>query len=494
MDRQEILNNTTFGEIAAEFEEHELQRYFLATTAWTKLLKDKIDILYGAKGSGKSAHYLLLLHEADSLREQGIIIVNAENPSGAPAFSALNEGPPVGEKGFVNLWKLYFLSLLGDLLKQEVASGKEAAQVIKVLEDAKLIEKDASLQSRLMSVFRYVHALEIEPNINIASFTPGVKARIEFTEPTGDRIEKGYISIDALLFKANQALERLGFAAWILMDRLDAAFSDSGELETLALRGLYQAYRDVGAFNFIQLKIFLRTDIWQRLLAESGMREAVHQREYTIEWNSDALFNLMIRRLVQNDVICETFAVDGQKVLADIAKQKALFAEVFPEQVEPGDRQRDTLGWILSRIEDGAGIVNPRELIHLLNATRDAELERLHQGKIPPTYSRWSESLFSPESIKEALVTVSRTRLERTIYAEYPALRPRIEDLRYEDLRGERYTFSPSRLAQIWNTDSNTAMIIANQLADVGMFARRGKSHSPTYWLPFLYRDALDVT
>lgn len=494
MDKQEILENISFGAVTAEFEQDHLRQHFLETKLWTGLIKDEVDIVYGAKGSGKSAHYLLLLQEADSLRARGIVSISAENPSGAPAFAALTEAPPVSETGFINLWKLYLLTLIGDLLKREEAQSEEAAQVIKMLEDAELIERERNLKQRLMSAIRYVQALEIEPSVGIAGVTPAVKARIELTEPTGERAKQGYVSIDALLGKANLALEQLELVVWILMDRLDAAFSDNEQLEGWAIRGLYRTYVDLATFKSIQLKIFLRTDIWDRILEEGKLRELEKQRPYTIEWTNESLFNLMMRRFLQNETICALYSVNREEVLADYSQQEALFARVFPTQVEPGDRQSDTWSWMLSRITDGKNNKTPRELIHLLNATRDAEMDLVQQGRTSALYAESSGPLFSPESIKQALVSVSRARLTGPIYAEYPALKSRIEELHNADLRGERYTFSPDRLAQIWGVTSDEAVTIANQMEAVGLFERKGKPDSFTYWLPFLYRDALEIS
>jgi hypothetical protein len=35
---------------------------------------------------------------------------------------------------------------------------------------------------------------------------------------------------------------------------------------------------------------------------------------------------------------------------------------------------------------------------------------------------------------------------------------------------------------------------IAEELVTVGVFERRGSKESPQYWIPFLYRDGLDIS
>jgi hypothetical protein len=70
-----------------------------------------VDVVYGPKGSGKSAIYSLLLRRAQELRDHGIYVISAENPRGAPVFKDLVADPPTNEDEFRGLWKLYFLAL-----------------------------------------------------------------------------------------------------------------------------------------------------------------------------------------------------------------------------------------------------------------------------------------------------------------------------------------------------------------------------------------------
>ena len=67
MELTEILRSLTFGERVAE-EENTLENYFVETSQWNKIWRGDVDIIYGPKGSGKSAlYYLLLKKESDLL-------------------------------------------------------------------------------------------------------------------------------------------------------------------------------------------------------------------------------------------------------------------------------------------------------------------------------------------------------------------------------------------------------------------------------------------
>src|ERR1700722_10577731 len=57
MTKHDILAATTFGQRIAEEEADELVSYFVETDQWQKVISGDVDVVYGPKGSGKSALY-----------------------------------------------------------------------------------------------------------------------------------------------------------------------------------------------------------------------------------------------------------------------------------------------------------------------------------------------------------------------------------------------------------------------------------------------------
>jgi len=125
-----------------------------------------------------------------------------------------------------------------------------------------------------------------------------------------------------------------------------------------------------------------------------------------------------------------------------------------------------------------------RELIHLLNALREKEIGRLERGENPPP----GEQLFERSVFKEALPDVSEARLVQNLYAEYPDLSAYIRKL-----SGEKTEQTVDSLAAIWNVGPTEAHEIAERLIEVGLFQLRGSRQQPTFWVPFLYRDSLNM-
>jgi hypothetical protein len=255
-------------------------------------------------------------------------------------------------------------------------------------------------------------------------------------------------------------------------------------LEQNALRALFKTYRDLQSYTRFTLKIFLRTDIWSRLTAD-GFREASHiTRTVIINWDRTSLLNLIIRRSLKNDDLTRFYEVDPQSI-ASIQQQEVLFYRMFPDQIDSGRNKPKTLEWILSRVQDGSRQPAPREVIHFLNISRDKQYRMIELGEPEPP----SCKLFSRSALTEALPGVSKVRLEQTLYAEHPNLKSYCEEL-----RGGKTQQTPQTLGTLWNRQPDEARLIARQLVEVGFFEERGSRESPEFWVPFLYRDSLDMS
>ncbi len=488
--KKELLAHANFGQRIAEDEVDELSNYFVETDQWRQILGGRADVVYGAKGSGKSALYSLLRANFDVLGERGIVLATGEKPRGSPVFKNLVGDPPASEVEFVALWKFYIAGIVAEALHEKRVDNANARELFAHLRRAGLWEAGSSLASLLSDALDYVkrllrpEAVEGTVHIDPSSGMPsGFTGKVVLSEPTAQQRGEGLISVDRLMGIANEALEGQ-FKIWILLDRLDVAFSEHVELEKNALRALFRAYLDCFDLENIRLKIFLRTDIWSRI-TEEGFREASHvTRHVTITWGDDALLNLIVRRILHNDAIAEFLGVDRAAVLASVERQKEIFYRIFPPQVDVGPNKPSSFDWMLSRTRDAAGHNVPRELIHLLNELRVVQIRKLELGELAPEV----DILFSRSTFKEALPEVSSVRLQQTLLAEYPRLRESIEMLR--QAKTEQ---TPESLASIWHIEPAEARRRADLLKEVGFFELRGTAEAPRYWVPFLYRDALDL-
>jgi hypothetical protein len=486
----DIIKSISFGQRVAEDERDDLASYFVETEHWRRVWAGDVDVVFAPKGGGKSAIYSMLVSRESELFDRGVLLAAAENPTGAPAFQEVGVDPPTSEAEFIGLWKLYFLALTAQTLQEYEVRGDSTTRLVAALQDAGLLTGDKAKRRvvrRVMDyVRRYFHPTSVEGGVKLdpVSGQPiALTTKITFDEPSASQAAEGSLFVDDLYEAANEALASAGSELWLVLDRLDVAFADSQELEENALRALFRVYRDLQPLENMTLKIFLRSDIWKAITA-GGFREASHiTRELTVDWNDGTLLRLVLQRLVRSEALRTYYGVDADTVLRSVSQQEALFARVFPEQVDLGQRKPKTFDWCLSRTRDGHGGTAPRELIHLMSAARDKQLRRHEIGEPPPS----GENVFDRQAFRDAVPEVSEVRLTKTIYAEYPAMRPYIEAL-----EGQKTHHNVASLtAALGESDQQKGRAIADRLVEIGFFERRGDRLNPTYWVPFLYRPAL---
>src|ERR1035438_8142641 len=246
MTKLEVLKSLSFGDRIAENEAAGLEKYFVNTDQWEKIFNGEVDIIYGPKGSGKSAIYAALSNRENDLLERKILLSTAENPRGTAAFKSIVPDPPTSEEEFNFLWKLYFLMLIGWLFRDQGILNSHSKSVISFLEGSGLLPRERNLVGFIKDAFDYVknnlklEALEGTLNVDkVSGLATGITGKISLREPNATEKSKGFISIDGLIDLCEKSFSEADFNLWILLDRLDVAFAESGDLEENALRSLF---------------------------------------------------------------------------------------------------------------------------------------------------------------------------------------------------------------------------------------------------------------
>lgn len=489
--RRDLLGRASFGSRIAEDEVDNLHQYFVETEQWKKLLNGEVDVVFGAKGSGKSALYSLLVAQKEQLRlGRRTMFLAAENPRGTPAFRDLTTAPPLSEEQFRGLWKLYFLSIAANYIRHHLTvtktSDPAADELFKLLAANGLLAPNVNLLSRLKAAYDYLRQYfpSVEGGVKDPNSGIEIKGKITLGEPSSEQAGLGYRSLDDLLSQLNSTFSRYSITCWLVLDRLDVAFSDTPELEGNALRSLFRTYLDMIALSHIKVKVFLRDDIWRKIVA-TGFREASHvTRTLSLTWDQQALMNLLVRRIASNVHICDYYGVEQEALMSSAELQKDFFYAVFPDQVDIGQSKPLTLEWMMSRTADGTKRTAPRELIHLLLEARDEQLKRYHLGNGEPE----ANQLLDRQALREALPAVSKVRFEQTLCAENPSL----QEFLYH-LEREKTQQTADSLAKLWRCSRDKASATAERLVEAGFFERRGAKENPNYWVPFLYRGALSM-
>lgn len=320
----ELVRALSLGARVAEEEVEQLQQYFLETEYWRKLHAGSIDVVYGEKGAGKSALYLLLNSKSSELFDRRVLLTSGEQVRGATAFADLQTNPPTSENEFILLWKIYIASLIGQVMVSYGVGGSSIEKALEFLRDNELLEEEASPRKILRRVMQFMRQLKerfsgitAEGSVDPITGSISVSGGVAFDRTAGPQA----IQSDRLwdFFEQCQSgLESSDYSIWMLFDRLDVAFAETAELEANALRALFKAYLDLRGFGRIRLKIFLRSDIWRRITS-MGFREASHiTSSVKITWNDDALMNMIVKRIISSNELCSAFHVEKSSVADNI--------------------------------------------------------------------------------------------------------------------------------------------------------------------------------
>jgi len=484
MNDNKILSKATAGSEVAENETSGLKNYFLKTYLWDQIIEDDIDIVFGCKGSGKSALYSYLSEYSYDLIGENTILVPSVNPRGTVAFKDLQTKPPTNEIEFNYIWKLYFVLIIAQKLTEFKYKDSNYKLVIEKLQESDLLPRSFTFPAMLRMVRDYIFKIKpsIEPNVTLGDSgqLDRIGCKICLSEPSTKEADRGMVSIDYLFELINKSLTENDNSVWLSIDRLDVVFVDSLELEVNALRALFKVYIDLMAYDKIRLIVFLRDDIWNRII-EKGFRELSHiTRVDNIQWNDESLFVLIISRLLENEKILEYFQMDRIEILQNKDMQISFFNKIFAEKV--GD-QRHSFKWMYAKLCDGKGNCSPRELIHLVNASIKAQAKHISLGKPFP-----EECLIGPEAIKTGLKEVSKKKLSILI-SEYPELSTYIHRLKRKNVR-----LTLSDLKEYWSINKREVSIISKKLFQLGFFKNESEdAENPKILIPELYRPAMGM-
>lgn len=480
MEAANLVKIFDVGNSVAEFDA-DLEYYFVETDTFTSVIDDKVDVIAGDKGTGKTAIYRVLKKSYRSYNKLSAVeIVDAFNVQGNPIFQKLLYGPAFSEGQFRTFWKGYIFSLVGNYLIDiyGAAYNSEMTVLKNTLDYLGLSSVDTTPATIFGNLYSLTRRL-MQPTAIEAGFTisetglPVVTPRIEF----GPELEEGtQIFSDDFLSTLNSAARTTGLSYWILFDRLDEAFSENQDIEIPALRALFRSYLDLNEFESIRVKLFVRRDLFRRIIA-GGFVNLTHinARKVEIRWDEDDLINMIAQRLMRNKDLVAACQLDGKS-------NEDVLSAMLPDQVDVGDRKPNTKTWIMGRIRDGNDVRPPRNLIDLLIKAREAQLRK--DGReirnIDPTVGPLIEAV----SMKKAVSQLSEQRVQDTLLAEAYSYAPFIE--KFRDGKAEHNLES---LAELLGAPPNMKELI-QALTDMGFLEQVGEN----YKVPMLYRDGLKIT
>lgn len=476
---RDLLSKLDLGRSVAEFDV-DLQKYFVETNAFRQLISDKYDIIAGDKGTGKTAIFRILSDSQASYENlAGIQIIQAFNPQGNPIFQSLAEREALEEGDYILLWKSYILGVVGNYIisNDSRLAGSELDLMISALglKTADVTPKGVfrKIMDSIPNFFRWESA-EVDFTLSETG-VPVVTPRVKFdAEKVDENVGKRVVVEDAFRLLNNVLAER-DLKVWVALDRLDEAFQGYPDVEIRALRALLRTYLDLTEFDRIKLKLFLRRDLFRRVTSGGFVNLShVNNKKLEIIWDEEDLLNLLCRRIRENSAFVEML---GASELND----NDLFARIFPDQVDPGERKPVTWTWIMGRIRDGNDVKPPRNLIDLVNFSQAAQARKEEREK----RELCDYPIIELESLRKGLSQLSETRVGDTLLAEAGTYSPLIE--KFRESKAEH---NVDTLSKILGVDSEQVRSFVKPLVEIGFLEEVGQ----TYKIPMIYRDGLEIT
>lgn len=431
-----------FYVLVAEQEQDKLREgLFLRTHHVDEFGKPRVVVVQGGKGSGKSALFTYM---------------TTKDPSAVPIH-----GPGIGflPDLLCNLqdraadqmdvfWRLYLLSRLQDT--PELPDKEVRAAVANL----------RALPSNLAALSLFVQCLQ----------TPEMAVRV-----------------NTVWTHLDDQFGKQGRRIFLCLDGLDAAFKADVNRREKGLVALFVAWQATfSRLHHLELKVFLRTDLWQRLSFPE--KSHLRGREMKLTWDERNLWQLVVKRALSAPRfkdLCET-SLPGPVIregeVEAIGKQDLhpYLDLLFEPRIWSG-KTALSRNWITRRLQDAKGAIFPRDLVCLLQEGFRGERDRLSEPR------RTSEaSVISRESLSNALGPTSQQRVQ-ALREEYPELGPLLDALTGLSSQGPLEELT-TRL------QGKSDAIPAEKAVDILIEAGVIQVKEILYQVPDLYRHGLQMS
>jgi hypothetical protein len=447
--------------------------------------KDRIDIVKGIKGSGKTALYRLFYFLKEySIENKNLFCIFGIEASGDPVFRLFyKEFKGYTTIEFENFWNIYFILLINSLIENDEAFGeligKDKPAINNIINDLgiKISGKGYTLKdsiSAIQKIFQFVHIkagikTEIDHNFNPTAIQP----IFELEPKILDDIKVKPIYISEFRDRIKSILEKHGIRIWIMLDRLDEVFPHRSEIEMNGLKGLLKS-----AYNFscenLRIKIFLRDDVLD-FVSSDGFTALTHITDRcssTMTWSKDDLLLLIVKRLSAIQELKGYYSIDNTQI-NNVEYRKEIFYKIFPEKIG----KTETMEWIFTNCADGNNVVTPRDILDFFKYAKN---EQLKAFKVNP---REQEKLIEQDYFKIALDVLSKHKKITYLFAEFPHLKEI-----FTKLEGGYSEYDVGTLKEIFQ-DSYSKII--DDLKSIGFIKYVPKTG--TYRIPVIWRKGLNI-
>jgi hypothetical protein len=496
----DILGSIDLGSSIAE-KDTLLEVARIENSTFLDFWEDRIDIVLGTKGSGKSAIYRVFTDflARDLRDEHRIVLAHSSDVQSELIFQQIRPFfAQFDETDFVNFWCAFFTVLARDKFvrspefkaitgkhKKRVAAFEQACDDANIPDSTK---KSGGLRDAIMFCIRVVASMrpayKADPDGSGAfTFTSDVELLKLLSNSKGSdpRMPEYVRTISTTL---TELLEEADYTIWMMLDRLDELFERRSKVETVAIRGLLRSIKSIETGR-MKLKLFLRDDIYNQITS-GGFTALSHinaRSSKPLQWNEEQLLHLIIKRLYSSPVLRAVTAVRPAHFALGQQPCESAFYKFFPETVNRAGKQSKTLRWIYNHCMDGKGVVTPRDVLELLRIAIDYQIDECNRYQ-----AQSQDSMVTGKSLKHALEVLSHRKVTTYLKAEFPELWKHIS--KFHSGKTEYTMAALKSIIEGANADD-----VIEKMVDVG-FLRKIKSRpvGHTFQVPFLFRAGLELS
>jgi hypothetical protein len=290
----------------------------IETSAFSDLLNDRVDLVPGTKGSGKSALFRIFVDFMPEalLRQRKVVVAHGVQSPGDSVFHAFTHRfSKLTEEEFVSFWCIYLVSLAHEQFIKSARYRKFLAPVnsetrafLRACENARI--PDIAAKKSLKDVLEWsLHVLASwRPKLTMKPRDgPDLESDLfgQRTEsPTQDSKQIGESqdhSLPQYVNEVKQTLEAVLVASklslWLMVDRIDEIFPRRSGVERTALRGILRAMRYFATPN-IRVKVFLRDDMLEQVVRTKEGFTAITRLTVRPAWGKPILSNKVFQQIV----------------------------------------------------------------------------------------------------------------------------------------------------------------------------------------------------
>ncbi len=501
-DLSALLEGLDLGSSVAESDTL-LEAARIETSAFSDLLNDRVDLVPGTKGSGKSALFRIFVDFLPEilLRQRKVVVAHGVQAPGDPVFHAFTDRfSKLSEEEFVSFWCIYLVSLAheqfikGQRYREYLGhANSEMQSFLRACATAKI--PDIQAKKSLKDILEWsLHVLASwRPKLTFKP--PDASGELEldlFGTKKEDRSEKAEESSEHSLphyvNDVKQSLEAVLVASrlslWLMVDRLDEIFPRRSDVERTALRGILRAMRYFASAN-IRVKVFLRDDMLEQVVkTDAGFTALTHltvRQADTLRWTQDQILAMVVKRFFANDGLVNYLEINRDQLEASPSYRTKCFDKIFPSTVFKGTNQSPTIRWIYNRCADGRGVVTPRDVLDLL--IRAKQRQQDVYAADPEGTSDW---VIGAAAIRYGFEELSKRKRQTYLQAEFPHLWRNIEKF-----SGGKTDYNESALQSLLGLGWKLSV---ENLIDIGFLSRRTRKTEAVYSIPFLYRYGMNLT